>query len=203
MDFRKSQISPTRLVVMVVDPYAVHAYWEAAPAALAKALEKAHPVLRFHERPGTAWFDIDIRLEAGNWYVPLWTAGKSYDVELGFNSRTGEFVSLARARGVQTPRAWPEPGVEEHFMHVSGEERFVEIVPPPEYRKPAREELRAEAPTVLSPMAPKARPNPHPFAKEWAPTAPSPTAAKAPRDYPDLVETVEEKFIAGISSIPR
>jgi hypothetical protein len=157
----------TRLVVLPVDPYAVHAYWEISPPALLETerrierpVRQTQVVLRFHEVfPDSAEvreeaqahsFDIEIRLEAQNWYVPLWAAGKSYETELGVRVPGGEFFTLVRGNRVQTPRAWPQSSVEEHFLRVSGEERHAEAIQPPDYRKPVQARVIATSQASLS-----------------------------------------------------
>jgi hypothetical protein len=95
-----------RLVLLPVDPYLLYAYWELAGDAPPTA--GARPVLRFEETPGRP-FDVEVDLAAGNWYVHLWSAGKSYRAELGVRSEDGAFVSLAHSNTVQTPIAGPAP----------------------------------------------------------------------------------------------
>lgn len=142
----------TRLTVLPMDPYAVLAYWEVLPAELAEAGRRAsenksepQAVLRFHDfalnavsaKGSFRTFDIEVQLGARNWYIPLWSAGHTYNVELGLKTRSGKFTSLVRANRIQTPRAWPEAKVDEHFMRVSGESRRAEMILTPEYQKPA------------------------------------------------------------------
>src|SRR5439155_429871 len=94
----------TELVLMVVDPSLLFAYWEVtseglreAQVALGAEMKGARAVLRFYDISlihfdGTNahhTFDIDIGLEGRNWYVHLWTAEKSYCADLGFVARTG------------------------------------------------------------------------------------------------------------------
>jgi hypothetical protein len=164
-----SSYERTRLVLLAIDPYSVRAYWEVTPETLADAanatskeeVDNAQAVLRFHDvsldapaNKSANAFDIGIQLGARNWYVPLWSPGQSYKVELGLKTPSGKFVSLAWAKRVETPRAWPEPAVDEHFMSVSGEERRIEVVSTPQYRKMARAKLAA----LVSVMAPAISP---------------------------------------------
>src|SRR3989454_12459370 len=107
------------LVLMAVAPLLLSAYWEATPGSLGQAqdalgpeMEGARPVLRFYDIPlihfdGTNahhTFDIDIGLEARNWYVHLWTAEKSYCADLGFVARTGR--SEERRVGKECRSRW-------------------------------------------------------------------------------------------------
>src|SRR5207245_2462389 len=58
-------------------------------------------------------------LHAKNWYVHLWSPGKTYSAELGVNSADREFAPLACSNTIQTPRAWPIAEIEnaERFTH--------------------------------------------------------------------------------------
>jgi hypothetical protein len=113
----------TRLVVLPIDSYSVHAYWEVTGEKLAateqslRAGHGAQPVLRFCDLSDRSkFFDIHISLESRNWYVPLWTAGGSYLVELGLKGFDAEFMPLATSGRVQTPRAWPKLEVDDEFL---------------------------------------------------------------------------------------
>jgi len=123
----------TELVLMVVDPLLLFAYWEVTPESLRQAqhalgteMEGARAVLRFYDISlirfdGTNahhTFDIDIGLEARNWYVHLWTAEKSYCADLGFVARTGRFHAITRSNVVHTPRAGVSARDEERWMRV-------------------------------------------------------------------------------------
>ena len=156
----------TELVLMVVDPFHLFAYWEVTPKSLRQVqdvldaeMDGARAVLRLYDISlihfdGTNAhfiFDIDISLEARNWYFPVWTAEKSYCGDLGFVARTGRFHAIARSNVVHTPRAGVSGRTEGPWMRV----RFVrrrkpdpgrplEFVPAPDI--PGRlspEELRA------------------------------------------------------------
>jgi hypothetical protein len=122
----------TRVVLLAVDPNLVHAYWNVAPDKLREAKsrvgESSQAVLRFYE--AGARFDVDIDLGPRNWYVPLWSAGKSYYVDLGLRGEGGSFVQLARSNVVHTPRAMPVVEVGERFLSVAAPERRAESVPP-------------------------------------------------------------------------
>jgi hypothetical protein len=136
-----------RLLLLAVDPYQIHAYWEVDPGKLdvakTQAGEGAHAVLRFYDvaRMGN-WFDVEIQSESRNWYVQLWTPGRSYSAELGFRSVENQFVRVVQSNIVHMPRAWPVVAVEERFAYVE---------PPPRPR-PAPEPAPADA-VVVPPAA--------------------------------------------------
>jgi uncharacterized protein len=109
-----------RLVVMVRDPYWLHAYWELsgrgierARAAMGQHWHAARPVLRLEEvtRNGTTTSasrvvrDIAIHGGVNNWYVDVQNPPKSYQLEIGYASTEGKFFALARSNVVSTPHA--------------------------------------------------------------------------------------------------
>jgi len=127
----------TRVVLLVVDPNLLHAYWEVVPDKLQEASQmedSSQAVLRFYEASGC--FDVDVDLRPRNWFVPLWSAGKSYYADLGLRGGDGSFIQLARSNVVHTPQALPTVEVEERFMRVAAPGRRAQIVTPPPYRKP-------------------------------------------------------------------
>ncbi len=107
-----------RLVVMVRDPYWLHAYWELsrrsiqrAEAAMGQHWHAARPVLRVHElaRNGTtsaarqAVRDIAIHGGVNNWYIDVQNPPKSYQLEIGYLAPVNRFYCLARSNVVSTP----------------------------------------------------------------------------------------------------
>lgn len=147
----------TRVVLLVVNPYLVHAYWEVTPDKLREAQGRiggsVRAVLRFYESGGN--FDVDIDLGPRNWYVPLWSAGKSYHLDLGLRGGDGSFVPVARSNVVHTPRVLPTVEVGERFMRVAARGRRQEITPPP-YRKPRRPRVPPRQLARIFPAVPAA-----------------------------------------------
>ena len=109
-----------RLVVMVRDPYWLHAYWELtrrsidrARAAMGQHWHAARPVLRLNRltRNGTTNSsrqlvrDIEIHGGVNNWYIDVQDPPKTFQLEIGYLSAGGKFFSLARSNVVSTPRA--------------------------------------------------------------------------------------------------
>lgn len=108
-----------RLIVMVRDPYWLHAYWELsrrsiqrAQAALGHDWHVSRPVLRVFEvvRDGTTNAgkrhirDIEVHGGVNNWYIDVQAPPRSFQLEIGY--RAGErFLSLARSNRVTTPQA--------------------------------------------------------------------------------------------------
>ncbi len=126
----------TRVVLLPVHPYLIHAYWELTPddlewlkRQLGEGHETAEPVLRFYditciELDGIhahSYFDVEIDLRRNNWKVHLWSPEKSYIAELGFKRADGEYWAITRSNVVDTPRAWPSTRAGATYMRV-GEE---------------------------------------------------------------------------------
>jgi len=135
-----------KVVLLPVNPYLVHVYWEAAPNEL-EELERilgrpdprARPVLRFYDITNIVFdgsnahscFDVEIDLRAGNWYVHLWSPEKSYCADLGVRTEGGQFYRLVRSNIGEAPRSGPSVKVEERYMLVQGDYHRVKTVPPP------------------------------------------------------------------------
>jgi hypothetical protein len=126
----------TRVIVLPIHPYLIHVYWEVASDDVQQGLKRLSEAnrppqacLRFYDVTyidfdGTnayGWFDVDIDLRAGNWYVDLWSANKSYCVDLGLRSPAGVFLSLARSNVAQTPPDQPSVNVAERYSFVPTE----------------------------------------------------------------------------------
>jgi len=176
----------TRVVLMAVSPYLVHAYWDLDSKTQADA---AGATLRFHDstagQPPSS-FDIPVNLATKSWYVHLWGPARHYTAELGLNGAEG-FVSLARSNSLETPRAWPVAEIQERFARVGETRAAVEPAPPakaaaPHPAAPPKEHLM---PAAMPPMSPAEAPR--------APFAP-PTRSAAP-PTPRAVPTPPEQAI--------
>jgi len=212
-------IGRTRLVMLVVDPYLVHAYWEVTPERLAEAGEtagdSARSVLRFYETPDGAaggdpqagWFDVDADLQSRNWYVPLWSAGRTYRTDLGLKSDDGRFVALASSNVIHTPRAWPVSEVDEHFMQAETPPPQVESAAPPGVQAggTAAQET-PKAPDSTQTLRKKLeefhalRDSGHEPPQREAPLPEATPSTGREQAGVDLTATAETRFIPGISS---
>jgi len=110
----------TRVVLMVVDPHHVHAYWhirmddiERAREQVGEGADSAPLVLRFYDvtmidfsrQPAHGQFDVAVHGLVNNWYVDLWADGRSYVADIGLRRPDGSLVALARSNFVHTPPA--------------------------------------------------------------------------------------------------
>ena len=108
-----------RLVVMVRDPYWLHAYWELTRSsiertrvALGQRWYASRPVLRLAEvtQDGTTSTvrrivrDVEIHGGVNNWYLDVSDPPKTFQADIGYLAPDGKFLSLARSNVVTTPR---------------------------------------------------------------------------------------------------
>lgn len=119
-----------RLVVMVRDPYWLHAFWELsqrsvdrAQAAMGQHWHTAKPVLRvftMHEA-GSSTLERDIVIHGGvnNWYVDVQNPPCDFRMEIGYLAENDSFYCLARSNTVQTPPAGTSDAVDENWSHVA------------------------------------------------------------------------------------
>jgi len=119
-----------RLVVMVRDPYWLHAFWELsqrsvdrAQAAMGQHWHGARPVLRLFrmEEAGSATLEKDITIHGGvsNWYIDVQNPPSEYRLEIGYLSENSSFYCLARSNTVQTPLAGTSDAVDDNWKHVA------------------------------------------------------------------------------------
>ena len=125
-----------RIIVMIRDPYWLHAYWELsrstlgrAQAALGQEWHTAKPILRVldvtsedttssgerHVR------DIEIHGGVNNWYIDVNNPPRSFRVDVGYLSKRGKFFVLARSNVVNTPRAGASDVMDQNWSSVQDE----------------------------------------------------------------------------------
>jgi hypothetical protein len=119
-----------RLVVMVRDPYWLHAIWELTPhsinraqAALAQSWHTCRPILRvFHvSDDGTATPIRDIEIHGGvnNWYVDVAEPPQKFRLAIGYQTSEESFYCLARSNTVTTPPAGTSDAVSETWADIA------------------------------------------------------------------------------------
>ena len=120
-----------RIVVQVRDPWWVHTYWEIKDETVesiknnlrsdfdgAKAVLRVYDVtsIIFDGTNAHKYFDIEIPIEARNWYVDLGGAGRSWCIDIGFLLRDGRFIFIARSNTVFMPLDGPSWQTDEEWM---------------------------------------------------------------------------------------
>jgi len=120
-----------RLVVMVRDPYWLHAFWELsqrsidrAQAAMGQHWHASQPVLRLfriQEETGVSSLEKNIVIHGGvkNWYVDVQDPPNKYRLEVGYLAENNSFYCLGRSNTVQTPRAGTSDAVDNNWKHVA------------------------------------------------------------------------------------
>jgi hypothetical protein len=123
----------TRVAAMAVNPYLLHVYWQISDQdledirdALGESLANARPVLRLYDITCILFdgtnahqvFDVEVDIRTMEWNVPIWSADKSYTIDLGYKAPDGRFYRMARSNVVRVPRAEPSPRVAERSLRV-------------------------------------------------------------------------------------
>lgn len=151
----------TKIVLVPVHPFLVHVYWDLGPDLFREILSRQRrargrksprPTLRFYDAAGSGGseggtpgdFDVDVKLEAMNWYVHVWKPARSYIVELGLKTAQGRFIPIARSNGARVAPALPSEVRDERYLLVRGDYEEVKPVsgafpgpPPPAQETPA------------------------------------------------------------------
>ena len=110
----QGKVTRDRLVVMVRDPYWLHAYWELTPqsidrarTALGQHWHTAVPVLRLsrgNDGGGSAVEKVvEIHGGVNHWYLNVNEPPKSYRLEIGYYTPGAPFYCIARSNTVTTP----------------------------------------------------------------------------------------------------
>ncbi len=123
-----------RLVLLVRDPYWLHACWEItrqsverAVAAMAEHWHTARPILRLYEidvqgthsaaeRPVR---DIEIHGGVTNWYIETEDPPKGFRLDIGYLGANGKFFCLARSNTVCTPKPGSKDAIDENWSDVA------------------------------------------------------------------------------------
>ncbi len=120
-----------KIVLQVRDPWWVHAYWEVCwPTRERLSLElgndynRARAALRvydvtdiiFNGTNANRFFDIEVNLDAANWYIDTGGPGRSWCVDLGLRLPDGRFVTIVRSNTVFTPLDGPSWITDEEWM---------------------------------------------------------------------------------------
>lgn len=124
------EIEKDRLVVLVRDPYWLHACWELtaqsvsrAQSALGQHWHSAKPVLRVYRinEDGGDTLERTCEIHGGvtNWYVDVKDPPSSYRMEIGYHSPGTQFYCIARSNTVQTPAPGAADMVDRNWTDVA------------------------------------------------------------------------------------
>ena len=109
----------TKLTLMVRDPYWAYAYWDFSAetwnwiVVFRERTHEAKPKLRIHNLENGEFHDLDISLDARNWYVELGVPYTAFEAELGFLDSSGKFHGIVRSNRVRTPRSGPSDKIDD------------------------------------------------------------------------------------------
>ena len=138
------QPEKSRIVLMDIDPYSLHAYWEITNIDKKRVLKQfdessktPRQIIRVYDvtyihfdgKNAHSYFDIEINRNRGNWYIDLWSSHKSLCAEIGMKSSLGDFHPIARSNFIDTPRAYQSSSDEERWMRVSGNYEEISMLP--------------------------------------------------------------------------
>ena len=120
-----------RIVLLIRDPYWVHAYWEITRETLLKARatlgedwHNARSVLRIYDitdiefdgNNANSFFDVEVSGGSDNWYINTRVPNRTYCVDIGLLAPDGTFIMLARSNRATTPRDVPSETTDEEWM---------------------------------------------------------------------------------------
>jgi hypothetical protein len=123
-------VDKDRLVVMVRDPYWLHAFWELASRSVERAQSAmgqhwhtTTPVLRVYQvsGDGTAMLHREIAIHGGvnHWYVDVQNPPQQFRMEIGYLSAAGQFYCMARSNTVTTPPAGTSDSIDENWADIN------------------------------------------------------------------------------------
>ncbi|MBI3306985.1 MAG: DUF4912 domain-containing protein [Candidatus Omnitrophica bacterium] len=111
----------TLLVLMVRDPYWVYGYWDFSSQTwnwvqdFLRREPTSQTVLRVHNLERGDFTDLDVRLEAKNWYLNVGEPNTSFEAELGFIDSTGRFHLIVKSNRIRTPRDTPSEVIDKNW----------------------------------------------------------------------------------------
>lgn len=120
-----------KIVLQVRDPWWIHAYWEVSwptrtrlSQELKDDFKNSKPALRvydvtniiFNGTNANRFFDIEVNLDANNWYIDTAGPGRSWCVDLGLKLSDGRFITIVRSNTVATPLDVPSWITDEEWM---------------------------------------------------------------------------------------
>jgi hypothetical protein len=120
----------TKIILMVQDPYWMHAYWEINSKTrkkfrIEKGKHNENMTIRVFGADGKQAVDISINDDAHSWYFKVPESAKAYYCEIGYIDEKGNFKAIARSNTVSVPTDKVAPYDEEwKLSEKEGEEIF-------------------------------------------------------------------------------
>lgn len=135
-----SRYGDNKVVLLVRDPYWLHAYWEITDVRKSHIEREAQAgwgdlrkVLRVYDVTDVIFdgtnanksFDIDLTSDANNWYIHVGEPDRSWCADLGVITSDGRFILIVRSNVVTTPLDRPSDVIDEEWMTL--EEEFAKL----------------------------------------------------------------------------
>ena len=131
----------TMATLLPRDPDWMFIYWEITGNSKTRitrdhgsdVFEKSRQVLRVYDTAATGdgnsrYFDVPVMLDAGNWYIRIQDAGRTYCCELGLVLPSGGFVGIVKSNTVSLPAGRISDVTDERRMAVSADfDRLLQI----------------------------------------------------------------------------
>jgi uncharacterized protein len=123
-----------RLILMVRDPYWLHAHWDVtrqtvdrAKVSLAENWHTVKPILRLLKMDDsgttsnaeTVYRDIEIHGGVRNWYIEVDSPPSRFRVLMGYLSSNDRFYELARSNTVVTPVPGGKEATDDHWADIA------------------------------------------------------------------------------------
>lgn len=120
-----------KIVLMVRDPFWLHAYWEVTENTIENIRQasgkndigRSNMVLRVKDITGTdinspsSYYDINIPEGVTNWYINVASDNRNYCVEIGAKDPSGEYYFITRSNSVTSPRSGVSDIIDEEWMY--------------------------------------------------------------------------------------
>lgn len=112
----------TKIVLMVQDPYWMHAYWEFNPKTrkkfgIVKGEHSKNMNVRVYFADVDESFDIGVNDDIRSWYFKVPEPAKAYFCEIGYVDDKGNFVAIARSNTVAVPSDKASAYVDSDWTH--------------------------------------------------------------------------------------
>jgi hypothetical protein len=123
-----------RIVLMVRDPYWLHAHWDVtrqtvdrAKAALVEQWHSVRPILRLlklddsgtTESAENIYRDIEIHGGVRNWYIDVDQPPSRFRIVMGYMTGNGRFFELVRSNTVTTPVPGGKEASDDHWADIA------------------------------------------------------------------------------------
>lgn len=128
------------IIAQVRDPWWMHVYWQVMDATwsrlrkeLKDLFDTAKRALRvydvskinFNGSNAHSFFDIEVPLNADNWYIDTVNAGRSWCIDFGLKLSGGRFITIVRSNIATTPLEGPSSVNEEEWA--VGDDLFAKL----------------------------------------------------------------------------